>query len=69
MDTSFLPSEIVAKINIVSIHTGRSPEEVFCVALGMGLDMLEETVTQQYGFLKIDEEGNVFDLTGEPLKR
>lgn len=67
--SSFLPPEIAAKMNIISIHTGRTPEEVFCVALGMGLDMLEQTVTQQYGFVKIDQDGNVFDLTGEPLKR
>ena len=69
MDIQGLPYEVQAQLNTIAIHTGCNITEVYCVALKTGLNVLEEIVTQQYAYLKIDERGGMFDLQGEPVNR
>lgn len=69
MDTSFLPADLEAKLNIIAIQTGRSKQEVFAASISAGLEMLEDITSKTYAYLKIDDDGNVYGLDNEPLKR
>jgi len=69
MNISSLPYKIQAQLNTIAIHTGYSIEEIYCLAIKTGLNVVEDIVTQQYTFMKIDERGNLFDLEGGPVKR
>lgn len=63
-----LPPELVSKVNIISIHTGQSAASVITASLTAGLEILEDITTRQYAYLKIDDQGQAYNLSGEPLK-
>lgn len=63
-----LPPELISMINIVSIQTEQSVAETICAALAMGLEILEDITTYQYIYLKLDNEGRPYNLSGEPIK-
>ena len=69
MEDIGLPQELQAQINIIAIQTGKPVAEVYSMALLAGLNILEETVTNQYAFIKVDQDGNFFNLNGDLLKR
>lgn len=69
MDTSFLPSDLQAKLNIIAIQTGKSQEEVFCASISAGLEMLEDITTRSFAYLKIDDDGTMYGLDNEPLNK
>lgn len=68
MDTSFLPPELEAKLNIVSIHTGKSKEEIFCASIEAGLEMLEDISSKSFAYIKVDDDGNLYGLDNRQLK-
>lgn len=61
------PPQLLAKANIVSIKTERSPTQVIAAATSLGLEILEEIANREYAFLKIDSNGRTYSLNGEPI--
>lgn len=63
-----LPPELISKINIISIQTDQPASQIICASLAMGLEILEDITTHQYAYLKIDNNGRPYSLSGEPIK-